>query len=163
MSIEHRLWQQFESSQFLAFSIFALSFFLHRIFQDLFFLSLEYLKMWPLLVSVHQPRSCDDIAAAGHPHKPTLVITKLQKNKKQPTSKQMKWTYLQLHLEISDTCSEPVSSNSILVHEWCCQSFVRSLLPFNSEMKARKSVRSSILTGFFSKVSISQPLFEVQE
>ena len=126
------------------------------------FLSLGYLKMWPLLVSVHQPRSCDDIAAAGHPHKPTLVITKLQKNKKQPTSKQMKWTYLQLHLEISDTCSEPVSSNSILVHEWCCQSFVRSLLPFNSEMKARKSIRSSILTGFFSKVSISQPLFEVQ-
>ena len=158
MSIEHRLWQQFESSQFLAFSIFALSFFLHRIFQDLFFLSLEYLKMWPLLVSVHQPRSCDDTAPAGHPHKPTLVIMKLQKK----TSKQLKWIYLQLHLEISDTCSEPVSSNSILVHEWCCQSFVRSSLPFNSEMKARKSIRSSILTGLFSKVSISQPLFEVQ-
>ena len=39
--------------------------------------------MWPLLVSVHQPRSCDDIAAAGHPHKPTLVIMKLQKKNKQ--------------------------------------------------------------------------------
>ena len=28
---------------------------------------------------------------------------------------------------ISDTCSEPVSSNSILVHEWCCQIFVYTI------------------------------------
>ena len=53
---------------FFFFSMFALS-----------FLSLGYLKMWPLLVSVHQPRSCGDIAAAGHPHKPTLLIIKKNK------------------------------------------------------------------------------------